>query len=66
MHETEGGKCLEFSTVKEDWNVYRTETGVIVRLRLVVSEIIDTGKRNESGEPIFSIRFAPVITVKEG
>ena len=64
-------KEMAFDTVKEDWNEYKLEDGVTVRIKAVVHtifRIVDAeGKpeSTESGEPSILVRSANSVMARE-
>ena len=50
-------QIAQFETEKEDWNVYRTEDGSRVRIKLVATDIVRLDEFDPStGEPIYVVR----------
>lgn len=63
--ETLEGELLDFQTVKEDWNIYKTEDGAKIKVKTVVAKIIRADKYNkETGEPIYIINSSNFVVAE--
>jgi hypothetical protein len=63
MGEIEGER-VPFTIEKEDWNVYLLADGTHVRVRLVVSEIFDTGRKTPDGEPLIAVLSTTLVSAQ--
>ncbi len=55
------GEEMEFSNVKEDWNIYKAEDGSTLKVKVIVAKIIRADIYNDSGEPIYIINSQPFV-----
>jgi len=63
------GKLVPFETVKEDWNEYNLADGNVLKIKVVLLKVLDTGKRNPEGEPAYKLQthlIANVFTPEMG
>ena len=51
---------MDFIAKAEPWCVYELEDGTIVRARLVLTKIIDEGKKTENGFPVYQLAFQQI------
>ena len=59
--EVEGRK-VDFSTRKEDFNEYMLENGTILKMKLVVTQVIElVGEKNPDGGPAYFIKSQNVV-----
>lgn len=58
------GESLAFEAVKEPWAEYSLEDGSVVRVRVVVSEIVRTGVKTPSGDPLIVVKMSPLVAYK--
>ena len=56
-----GNKFIEYAADKEPWAQYTLENGAILRLRVMVSKIIDTGQLAPDGAPLYNIQMQQVM-----
>lgn len=57
------GEDLDFETLKESWNEYKTEDGSTIRMKTVVTNIVRlTGRFGPDGEPVYTVRSSNVVT----
>lgn len=61
--ETLKGKELSFRAIKEEWNEYEVEDGAKLRFRTIVTKVIRTEKRTETGDPLYIVRSSNVVEV---
>lgn len=65
-HPTGPIEPVEVVASVEPWNEYTLSDGNVLRLKVVVTDIVRvTGQRTTSGEPVYSVNFAPIISVRE-
>lgn len=50
-----GPKLLEFAAESEPWTQYRLENGAILRVRVIVTKVIDGGQRAPNGLPVYKV-----------
>lgn len=62
--KSEKRKYLDYKIVEEPWSVYEFSDGSQLRVRMVVHDIVDSGKRKESGEPILEIGGSTVVAYR--
>ena len=56
---------INFTTQREDWNIYRLKDNSGVKVKLVVSEILkitDKACRNQFGEPLYIVNSTNVVS----
>jgi len=54
-------ELLDYETIDEGWNKYRTEDGTVIKIKIVVSKIIRTNEFTQTGEPIYVVNSTNVI-----
>lgn len=54
---------LDFEIKKEDWNVYETEDGATIKMKLVVSSITRTEKFDAEGNPVYVVKSTNLLNV---
>jgi hypothetical protein len=59
------GSPIDYETVKEHWNEYRLSNGAHVRLRLVPTEFLVTGEKNEAGDPVIAVSAQMLVTYQK-
>jgi hypothetical protein len=57
------GERVDFKPLEEPWAKYQLPDGTIIRLRIVVSDIIRSSKKNAADEPIYAVRSSNVLAV---
>ena len=57
------GKQREFKVLKEDYSIYELDDGTIIRVKKVVTEIWDTGRKDSLGRPVFMTVSKDVLAV---
>jgi len=63
--KTVEGKVVEFTPRKEDFNEYQLMNGVVLKMKNVVTQIIEiVGEKTPEGQPVYQVRtsmvFAPL------
>ena len=57
------GEDLEFDSIKEGWDEFKTEDGTIVKVKLYVSNVIRAKDlKTESGEPLYIVKHGTIVT----
>ena len=51
---------VDFIAKSEPWCVYELEDGTVIRARLVMTKIIDDGKKTDDGQPIYQLGFQQI------
>jgi len=52
---------MEFETVKEEWCEYMLEDGVMIKIKLIATEIRKVvGEYDELGRPVYHFKFQTV------
>ena len=60
----EVGTLMEVADSKEPWSEYTLEDGTKIRLKqALVSVVRLDNKKNQNGEPVYSIQSQPAMTV---
>lgn len=54
-------KFIEYAADKEPWAQYTLENGAVIRIRVMVTNIIDTGNYNPDGSPWYNIKMQQVM-----
>lgn len=54
---------LDFEIKKEDWNIYETEDGATIKIKLVVSSIARTEKFDAEGNPVYVVKSTNLLNV---
>ena len=54
-------KLLDFVSESEPWNVYRLENGTVIRAKIVMTRITDTGRFTPNGQPYYEMNSQHVI-----
>ena len=57
------GEEVDFKPEAEPWCIYRLEDGHTVRFKAVVTQVIKTDQRDETGNPVYVIRSSNVLSV---
>jgi hypothetical protein len=58
------GTLMETSTSEEAWSVYTLADGTKIRLRQTLVQAVRLdNKKNQNGEPVYSIQSQPTISV---
>jgi len=52
---SEEKKPIEFKAIQEIWNEYAVQSGLILKVKLVVSAVVRTSKFNQFGEPVYIV-----------
>lgn len=55
---------ITFVPVQEPWTIYRLEDGTIIRARLMLVKVIETGKILENGQPERQCQFQQIMDVE--
>lgn len=58
------GKDLDFKVLKEDWNVYGSSDGSIIKVRFVLLKVIKTTEYGPDGEPVYGFASQNIIACK--
>lgn len=58
------GKDLDFKVLKEDWNIYESSDGGIIKVRFVLLRIIKTSEYGPNGKPLYGFASQNVIVSK--
>jgi len=53
---------VEFTTKKEEWNVYEFSDGTTARIKLVLTSVARTSLFDSNGEPIYLINAQPIFS----
>jgi hypothetical protein len=57
------GLEMDFKSVKEDWNEYQVNDGVIIRMKVVVTNIAKIpDKYDPEGNPIYVVKSSNVLS----
>lgn len=51
---------VDFIAKSEPWCVYELEDGTIIRVRIVLTKIIDEGKKTDAGHPLYQLAFQQI------
>ena len=54
-------KLVEFRTQTEPWCVYELEDGSLVRIRSLVIKIINEGKFDAEGYPMYQLKHVQIV-----
>lgn len=54
---------LDFKIEKEDWNIYQTEDGTTIKMKLVISSIARTEEFDAEGNPIYVVKSTNLLHV---
>lgn len=57
------GAELDFETIKEAWNEYKTADGTNIRMKAVVISIIRLKGYDKDGNPIYMVKSSSVLGV---
>ena len=60
---TDNPKLLDFVAEQEPWNVYRLENGTVIRAKIIMTRIVDTGALTAEGEPFYQLKWQHIIDV---
>ena len=53
-----------YNTITESWNEYLVEDGTTIRIKLVVSDILQTDQFNADGTPIYRVKSMNVLEAR--
>ena len=56
------GEHLEFEVRKDQWQEISLPDGTILKIKLVVTDVLKTTKKNDAGEPVYLVRSVPVLS----
>ena len=57
-------KRVLYTTVEEPWSRYKLEDGTIIKAKVIVSEIKDTGEILPRSEPKYEVKSSTVVAVE--
>ncbi len=57
------GEQMEFDIKDEPWAAYSLEDGYTIRMKLVVSSVVKTDKKDQDGNPVYIVRSTNVLTI---
>jgi len=59
-----GGKPIEFKVVWEDWDVYKLENNLLLKVKIPLTRITDSGERDAEGNAKLSFDGSPLLRVQ--
>jgi len=54
---------VEFKVVAEPWCVYQLDDGYTIKMKLVVTQIVKTDRKDADGNPVYLARSSNVMAV---
>ena len=57
-------KRVDFEVVEEPWATYQLRDGTVIKIKLVASEVVQTGKVDANGDPQYVVKSSNVMSVQ--
>lgn len=57
------GKAIGFKPLAEEWNYYSLDDGFVLGIKMVLTKVLKTEQKDNSGIPIYMIQHQPAIQV---
>jgi hypothetical protein len=57
-------RLIAIKKAEELWSIYELENGVTLRVRPLVVEIEDSGRKSPQGDPVYGVKGGMIVDVK--